>query len=98
MARLRDPERPYATYERDPHALALSALGREQRIQLVEELEKGPVPKGFVRLLVRKDPEVFRKVLSSEILRSHHLEPLGFSPDGSWMELALMAQTAGHKP
>jgi hypothetical protein len=98
VARLRDPERPFSTYERDPHALALSALGRDQRLQLVEELEKGPVPKGFVRLLVRKDPEVFRKVLSSDSLRNHHLEPLGFLPDQSWMELALMAQTAGHEP
>jgi hypothetical protein len=98
VARLRDPERPYSTYKRDPHALASSALGRDQRLQLVEELEKGQAPKGFVRLLVEKDPEVFRRVLSSEIPRNHHLEPLGFLPDQSWMELALLAQTAGHEP
>lgn len=96
VARLRDPERPYSTYKNSLHALALSALERGKRLCLVEELEKGRVPKGFVRNLVGKDLEVFERVLSSENLREQHLEPLGYLPDGTWMDLALVALRAGH--
>ncbi|HEY7213953.1 MAG TPA: hypothetical protein VIC28_04945, partial [Thermoanaerobaculia bacterium] len=53
--------------------------------------------RGFVGLLVGKDRDVFEKVLSSQALRSHHLEPLGFLPDASWVELALMALKADHE-
>ena len=98
VARLRDPERPYSTYEHSPYALALSALGKNQRLHLVDELEQGQVPKGFVRLLVERDPEVFKRALSSENLREHHLEPLGFLPDDTWMELALLALDGKHEP
>ncbi|HEX5717145.1 MAG TPA: hypothetical protein VF179_13355, partial [Thermoanaerobaculia bacterium] len=99
VARLRDPERPRFTHEPSPYALALSALKRDQRIKLVEELERGGVPEGFVRLLVEKDPEVFKRVLSSENLREQHLEPLNYLPDdtGIWMDLAVLALEGKHE-
>jgi hypothetical protein len=96
VERLRDAECPYSTYKNSLHAMALSALERGKRLCLVEELEKGRVPKGFVRNLVGKDLDVFKRVLSSEDLREQHLEPLGYLPDGAWMDLALVALRAGH--
>lgn len=96
-ARLRDSERPSFIAGDDPFGLALSALKKIQRLQLVEELEKGHVRMGFVGLLVGKERDVFEKVLSSEALRNRHLEPLGFLPDENWMELALVALKADHE-
>jgi hypothetical protein len=96
--RLRDEPWPYYISERSPFDAALSALGREQRIRLLEEPACAHAPDGFVGALVGKDPEVFKKVLSLESLREHHLEPLGFQPDEVGMELATLASQAGHEP
>jgi hypothetical protein len=95
---LRDEDRPWDVSERDPFDAALSALGREQRIRLVEKVAGASVPQGLIEALVGKDPEVFKKVLSLESLRDQHLEPLGFQPDEVWMELATLASHAGREP
>lgn len=96
VARLRDPDRPHLLSEDGVFGSALSVLQKEQRLRLVEALEKDRAPYGFVGLLVRKDAQVYAKVLSSQALRSHHLEPLEFMPDDEWIELALLSLEAGH--
>lgn len=98
IARLRDQKGPYFLSEQSPFVLAISVLQKGQKLRLIEELTKGSAPEGFVGLLVGKDSEIFKKVLSSESLRSHHLEPLGFLPDQDWLEFALLALEAGHEP
>jgi hypothetical protein len=97
-ARLQDEDWPCYISERSPFDAALSALGREQRIRLLDGLASARAPDGFVGALVEKDPEVFKKVLSLESLGDQHLEPLGFQPDEAWVELATLASQAGYEP
>lgn len=98
VARLGDPKSPQFIAGDDLYGAALSAVTRDQRLRLVDQLAQNQAPVGFVGLLVGKDPEVFSNVLSSEKLRQRHLEPLGFLPDDDWLSLALLALEAGHEP
>ena len=98
VARLRDSESPQFIAGDDLYGAALSAMTRDQRLRLVEQLAQNQAPVGFVGLLVGKDPEVYADVLSSEKLRQRHLEPLGFLPDNDWLSLALLALEAEHEP
>ncbi len=95
-ARLQDSEKPSFISGDTPFGLAIAALSKDQRLQLVDTLRPG-LPAGFLGLLAGKDFEVFAKVLEVEALRSHHLEPLGLFPDERWMELALLALDASHE-
>jgi hypothetical protein len=81
-----------------PFARAVSALGRERRIEFLEKHPEGPYARTLIRLLVGRDLEVYRKLLGLPSLAPWHLEPLGGKPDERWPELAALALDAGYRP
>lgn len=78
---------------------AIQSLCHEQRIQLIDALEAGKVPRGlFLPLVVGRDLILYQSLLEREDLREHHLEPLAAVPDNAWLEMAIRALNAGHDP
>jgi hypothetical protein len=96
QARLRE-DRPYRVWEGSPFAKAVSSLDREKRILLLEQLaEEEPIPIGIGTLLIGRDPEIYKRLLSSKELAKCHWEPLASLPDEGWIELALVALQSGY--
>jgi hypothetical protein len=95
VTRLRESAELWRISDRGPVAKALSVLGREQKLRLLDELSGKPVARGFIAALVGQDLEIYKRLLSLEPLKRHAWEPLARVPDEAWMELALLALNAG---
>jgi hypothetical protein len=98
QARLRDPDLPGYFMEDSPFALALGALHHEQRMELLEGLEAAPILRWLLPRLIGRDLALYEKLLSTERLAGHHLEPLKGRPDEDWARLARSALKAGYDP
>jgi len=82
----------------EPFEQAVDALDKEQRIQLLEELEDAPLLGDLLRRLVNGDPDLYRRLLERKDLRVHHLAPLEKDPDPAWLDMAILAVRAGRQP
>lgn len=96
--RLRDPDLPRSFMGDSPFAHALRALGKEQRMVLLQELEPVPIADDMLPLLIREDVEVYEQLLSIKRLSDYHLAPLAGLPQKTWPRLALVALRAGYEP
>jgi hypothetical protein len=75
---------------------AVSALTLDERRNL---LEKIPDRSGFgmlVASLVSGYPQLYRQLLQNKRLRRYHSAPLAGTPDGEWIEKAILACEAGY--
>jgi len=98
--RLADKDRkgPFFLSDRGPFAKAASVLTNDQRIAVLGDLSESGVPLPLVSLLVNKEPEVYRRLLESAVLSKFYSEPLAYTPDKKWVELAILALARGHDP
>ncbi len=80
---------------------AVSGLSEEMRRALLLQIPNS-ARNGFVkiitRLLIEGHPALYLTLLSNEKLRWIHLAPLLGTPEGGWLEKALMAVEAGYSP
>ena len=80
----------------EPVPKAVSALGKAQRVALLERPE-GRFSSPLISLLVDKDVEVYEALLGLKALSRFHLEPLAYTPDENWAELAMTALKEGYE-
>jgi hypothetical protein len=97
-SRLRDPDLPQYLMGDSPFAHALRALGKDQRLALLQELEPVPIAGDMIPLLIREDVEVYGQALALRRLSEYHLAPLAGLPQKAWPDLALVALQAGYEP
>ncbi len=94
-----DPDFFGVTHERVIEA-AVSGLSKEARRALLLQIPDSD-RYGFVEVvtpLINGHPALYRDLLSNEQLRWFHLTPLAGTPEGEWLEKALMAVEAGYSP
>lgn len=97
-ARLREDDLPWSFLGDSPFAHAVRALRREQRQELLRELQPISILRSLIPGLVEKDVDLFRNLLALPSLVDYHLEPLEGLPDQDWEGLALAALEAGYAP
>lgn len=95
--RLRDEDLP-GSFSDGPFASAAQSLRPEQRFELLGELPAVPLLRALLPRLVRRDLEMYRKLLEQDHLREYHLVPLHGKPDEPWAHLAEAALGAGFLP
>jgi hypothetical protein len=87
------------THERVIQA-AVSGLSEDARRALLLQIPDSD-RYGFVEVVTRlvdDHPALYRDLLNNEQLRWFHLAPLANTPEGEWLEKALMALEAGYSP
>ncbi len=96
-ARLREPNRGPLDLD-GPTGEAIDALSADQRMGVLAALSLDVQAPDLVRRLVRRDVQVYRRLLAMERLTPLHLEPLEGLPDNDWVPLAVEALQASHSP
>ena len=71
-------------------------LDSEARFRVLRLISRPYGLDELVSLLVGRDPELYRKLLTLKQLEPYHLSPLAGPPDESWIEQAKLASEAGY--
>jgi len=74
----------------------VSALGPEERSQLLSKLPDDQALEAVVQLLVGDDLDLYAQLLRRGDLEHYHLTPLGGHPDDKWIAKAKLAISAGY--
>jgi hypothetical protein len=77
-------------------AEVVKGLPAEARRGILQRMGSDDVPRGFVTVLVNRDRDLYRQLLSIGDLAKLHLEPLENGGDEAWMALAVEALDAGY--
>lgn len=96
-ARLQEDGLPWGFMGDSPFAHAVRTLRREQRQELLRELQPISILRSLIPGLVEKDVDLYRNLLALPSLADYHLEPLEGLPDQDWEGLALAALEAGYE-
>lgn len=96
--RLRDSDLPWSFMGDSPFAAAIKALRKEQKEELLGELQPAEILRSILPALINADIEFYRKLLEVGSLTDYHLEPLGGMPGPVWESFALAALDAGYNP
>ena len=89
----------FGFYAQEAAKKVIASLDSAQRIGVVSAIQACQRILGaseIVDALVGKDPEVYRYILQSEHLKSHHLSPLMGEPSADWRTVAVLALDHGH--
>jgi hypothetical protein len=98
QVRLGDSDLPTYLATDSPFLAAARSLRREQKEQLLRELEPLDLLHSLIPAVVGRDVDLFRRLLSRLDLRDFHLEPLGAPQSPDWEGFALVALDAGYEP
>jgi hypothetical protein len=98
QSRLKDSALPWSFMGDSPFAAAIRNLRREQKEELLGELQPVHILWSILPILIDSDIELYRKLLGMKSLRDYHLAPLEGLPGPAWESLALAALDAGHAP
>jgi hypothetical protein len=98
QSRLKDSDLPWSFMGDSPFSRAASALRETQRKKLLEELKPASLLQSLIPALIRRDEELFRRLLDIPSLADYHLEPLGGPQAPGWESFARAALDAGYDP
>ena len=92
-------ESPAHWMTQDVAKTAAQSLGHEQRQNVLTRLCAADavfaIPE-VIKALVGGDLDLYRRLVDSEPMREHHLDPLEGSLDGTWREIVLIARDRGY--
>jgi hypothetical protein len=96
--RLRDSDLPQYFTGDSPFMAAIKALRKEQKEDLLGELQPDRILWFMLPVLIDSDLELYRKLLEIEPLKDYHLGPLGGLLGMAWEALAIAALDVGYAP
>lgn len=91
---LREDFRPYEY--RQTLGGVVRVLDNEARFRVLQQISKPYGLDELVILLVGRDTQLYRRLLTLEQLKPYHLTPLTGLPDEAWIEQAKVASETGY--